>query len=468
MNENQPTEEKEFSNTPSYTELNSAYKQSIEKLDDSQRLPVFSASPKIAIEAPAGSGKTTVLTDAIAAYRNENVNDRIWAITFTRAATAERESRLDAMGVRDVKISTIHLWSGQELKRLSHKYQFHRSILRKKEITAILIAIVQDYLKTHKQYKSINVSVLQSYVMESRKMSDVSDSYRHRLNTLEARYIAYKQQNHLYDGTDLPTYLRDVLIQYNDYIDDVDAIFVDEFQDVDPDQLAVLDRVKCRKKFYIGDNWQAIYGFRGCCSKVFDELTDFEHVRLKYNYRSYQEIINYATNFYHKCSMKVATASVDDDGRAAIVGTSILSYEPTKAKESTNDITCVKGTGGLVISIDRFGDQRALGAAASERLCPDYQDTVKKYIDTYHPTFLCRTNKIVNALRDLGYSNVSTIHGAKGLEYENVVVVDSVFIDEDDINVAYVALTRAKDTELVINWGLLCPCLGGRLNGHYL
>ena len=200
---------------------------------------------------------------------------------------------------------------------------------------------------------------------------------------------------------------------------------------------------------------------------MFDELTDFEHVRLKYNYRSYQEIINYATNFYHKCAMKAAT-NVDDDGKAAIVGTSILSYEPTKAKESTNDITCVKGTGGLVISIDRFGDQRALGAAASNILCSDYQDTVKKYIDTYHPTFLCRTNKIVNALRDLGYSNVSTIHGAKGLEYENVIVVDSVFIDEDDINVAYVALTRAKDTELVINWGLLCPCLGGRLNGHYL
>ena len=77
MNENKPTEEKGFSNTPSYTELNSAYKQSIEKLDDSQRVPVFSASPKISIEAPAGSGKTTVLTDAIATYRNENVNDRI-------------------------------------------------------------------------------------------------------------------------------------------------------------------------------------------------------------------------------------------------------------------------------------------------------------------------------------------------------------------------------------------------------
>jgi len=109
MNENQqPSTKGGFSNTPSYTELNRAYQQSIEKLDDSQRIPVFSESPKISIEAPAGSGKTTVLTDAIATYRNENVNDRICAITFTRAAAAERNSRLSAMGVRDVKVGTIH------------------------------------------------------------------------------------------------------------------------------------------------------------------------------------------------------------------------------------------------------------------------------------------------------------------------------------------------------------------------
>jgi len=95
---------------------------------------------------------------------------------------------------------------------------------------------------------------VQTYVLQSRKMMDVSDSYKHRLNTLTARYIAYKRQNHLYDATDLPLYLNEVLNQYNDYIDDVDAIFVDEFQDVDPDQLAVLERVRCRKKFYIGDN----------------------------------------------------------------------------------------------------------------------------------------------------------------------------------------------------------------------
>lgn len=97
-----------FNNTPAFTQLNNSYQQSLDKLDDSQRIPVFSTSSKISVEAPAGSGKTTVLTDAIATYRHENVNDRICAITFTRAAAAERYSRLAAMGVKDVSVSTIH------------------------------------------------------------------------------------------------------------------------------------------------------------------------------------------------------------------------------------------------------------------------------------------------------------------------------------------------------------------------
>lgn len=65
---------------------------------------------------------------------------------------------------------------------------------------------------------------------------------------------------------------------------------------------------------------------------------------------------------------------------------------------------------------------------------------------------LCRTNKQVKAIQELGFTNVSTIHQAKGLEYDNVVVVDTEIDCLEDLNVAYVALTRAKDSMLVINF----------------
>ena len=65
---------------------------------------------------------------------------------------------------------------------------------------------------------------------------------------------------------------------------------------------------------------------------------------------------------------------------------------------------------------------------------------------------LCRTNKQVKWLNDLGYFEASTVHQAKGLEYKNVVVIDSTMNDTEDLNIAYVALTRAQDRVFVINW----------------
>lgn len=129
---------------------------------------------------------------------------------------------------------------------------------------------------------------------------DITDNYRRTLNALEERYIAYKRENGLYDFTDYPLYLYDVLETYNETITKIDALFVDEFQDVDTVQFDVFTKVDARKKFFIGDIWQSIYGFRGADGEAFTKLEDFKQYKLKFNYRSYQEIIDYATTVYEE------------------------------------------------------------------------------------------------------------------------------------------------------------------------
>lgn len=81
----------------------------LSELDDSQRAAVTSNAEKIILRAPAGSGKTKSIINAIANYRSEYLNDRICAITYTRAARAEMESRLQEMGIYDVEVTTIHV-----------------------------------------------------------------------------------------------------------------------------------------------------------------------------------------------------------------------------------------------------------------------------------------------------------------------------------------------------------------------
>jgi superfamily I DNA/RNA helicase len=89
--------------------LNSDQGVDLSTLDETQAAAVTSTAEKIILRAPAGSGKTTSIINAIVQYRYENLNDRICAITYTRAARAEMEARLQEKGVYDVEVTTIHV-----------------------------------------------------------------------------------------------------------------------------------------------------------------------------------------------------------------------------------------------------------------------------------------------------------------------------------------------------------------------
>src|SRR5690606_31666890 len=74
----------------------------LDGLDDAQRLAVTSTALPLVILAPAGSGKTRVLTRRIA-YRvatGDNDARHVLALTFTRKAAGELTDRLVRLGLR--------------------------------------------------------------------------------------------------------------------------------------------------------------------------------------------------------------------------------------------------------------------------------------------------------------------------------------------------------------------------------
>lgn len=89
------------------------------------------------------------------------------------------------------------------------------------------------------------------------------------------------------------------------------------------------------------------------------------------------------------------------------------------------DLNCERGTGGEVLN-----DTRIL---------------------QYGPTILCRTNYEVDTIMKY-YPSVMTVHAAKGLEFNNVCVIDFNTDDEESENIMFVALTRAKDRVGVIKF----------------
>lgn len=113
-----------------------------------------------------------------------------------------------------------------------------------------------------------------------------------------------------------------------------------------------------------------------------------------------------------------------------------------------SSIECIRGSGGTVTVVNPFGRNIKFEKNLDHRI--NVLDEFKEFMSN-RPMILCRTNKQVKWIQDKGYFETSTIHQAKGLEYKDVLVIDTTITGTEDLNIAYVAMTRAKDNLFIVN-----------------
>ncbi|MGH9178925.1 MAG: UvrD-helicase domain-containing protein, partial [Acidimicrobiales bacterium] len=92
----------------------------LDGLDPAQHQAVVSPGQPLCILAPAGSGKTRVLTRRIAhrIVTGQAEGPRVLALTFTRQAAGELRARLTSLGVREpVAAGTFHAVAYAQLRR---------------------------------------------------------------------------------------------------------------------------------------------------------------------------------------------------------------------------------------------------------------------------------------------------------------------------------------------------------------
>jgi superfamily I DNA/RNA helicase len=391
-----------------------------------QQEAIDNESPKVVVVAPPGSGKTHSLVGAISKYAKEHPFDKITAITFTRKAASELQFKLHDT---QVDTRTIHSWSLAELNRLAAKHKFKVDILSDIQVQEIL-----QFLCKRLGYYSINYYLLTAFVMGNYNI-DVKDHEKNRYKKVLETYIEYKRNNQLYDFTDLPLYLFDMLNLYNERITNIDALFVDEFQDVDGTQAVIFTKVDAKKHFYIGDPDQSIYIFRGAEASVIDGLAEegFVKLRLEENYRSYQSILDYST--------QILTSGVE---LCQEIETLKPSWVKCVRKEEPGEVYIIRED-GTALDVVKQKDRNPFNLV--------------RYFMEKKPYILCRSNKWVKAIQALGYKDVSTVHQAKGLEYRDVIYTDTPLSSIEETNIAYVACTRARDALMVVNFPIFMEIL---------
>ncbi|MGN0071123.1 MAG: UvrD-helicase domain-containing protein [Atopobiaceae bacterium] len=121
---------------------------------------------------------------------------------------------------------------------------------------------------------------------------------------VDERYFEKKKEHALFDNDDLVTLALRAL-QENDevrkaYAGHFRLVMVDEFQDTDKKQLALIKLLSgegARHLATVGDSQQSIYRFRGADVTVFhergEELPETEKVQLATNYRSHKDILSF-------------------------------------------------------------------------------------------------------------------------------------------------------------------------------
>jgi len=387
---------------------------------------INSTEPNVVVVASPGSGKTLTMIGAIKKYLEEKANKSVVAITFTKKAAEDIQSKIFVSN-NNLSVATIHSWSLAELNKLSIKYQFRVKILAEDKIRKILKPFMEEY-KVHEKLEDS----CYMYMMGTMN-PDLHQNVRAKFDAIFKKYTDYKKSRYLYDFTDLPMYLNDILVEYKETIN-IGGLFVDEFQDVDPTQLEVFDKVVADKKFFIGDPDQAIYIFRGATKEVFNKLKDFKIYKLNDSYRSYQPILDLASCFKKQ---------VKDNWW---INKTTYHY--------TDDMKAIRGNGKGECQMyfdrrGRFSDMIIAGPTIAPK------DLLTEQLENNPYQVLCRTNIEAKTLQKLGLKNAMTIHQAKGLEFKNVMLVDFEVQNEEDKNVAYVGLTRAKDRLIVSHYETL-------------
>ena len=290
----------------------------LESLNNEQLEAVLSNDNEIMLVAGAGTGKTNTIVKKIIYLIKEQrvIPYNILAVTFTNKAVREIRERVNnslCTNHSGVVVNTFHQLAKSILDK-DDNYQLlgYKSlkILEDEGREKILDKIIKYndmYNRVNEFNKTIKALLIDFNAKKNNRYIESSNKeYEELFKELYHAYVLEVFANGYIELDDLVNLVIVLLERYPEIRKEVssafDYIFVDEYQDVNKEQYKLIKLLKNKNKVLIvGDEDQAIYGWRGSNSKYFRdfqlEYPDCRVIKLERNYRSTQQILNLADGF---------------------------------------------------------------------------------------------------------------------------------------------------------------------------
>ena len=477
-----------------------------------EQLAVIQATGDIAINAVAGSGKTTTIIEYAASRPPAS---SILYLAFNRSVKMEAIRKFEERGLQHVRVETAHSLAFDHIVRGSG-YKVKQKDFSTHEIVDLL-GLSSNGEKHNEYIIATHINKFISLFCNSDKAKVQELNYLQAITDKTARAFVKTHYPQIEYGTRQLLAKMDKLeigithdfylkkFQLNRPVLRYDYILFDEAQDASAAMLDVLLQQKATKVI-VGDTHQQIYGWRHAINSL--EKTGFKTLHLSTSFRFPQDIADLATSVLswkeHLSDHQPVTITGKGPGpvsnlKATIARTNLglllnaINYVTDNRKlkgiyfeGNFNSYTYADDGASLydVLNLannkpDRIRDKLISTMSSLEELeeyiekTEDVQlsmmvEVVREYGDEIY-SILKKLKELHTGDEDRSKAEMifSTVHRAKGMEYGTVYLVND-FISEskikkakaeaasqqqtadlgrlnEEINLLYVALTRAKN-----------------------
>lgn len=411
------------------------------ELDNYQMDAIMDNSKSVLVVAGAGSGKSLTILGKVK-YLIEEKNykeNEILCISFTNESTKSLYNKLLSMGY-NIDTKTFHKLS---LDILNNDIV---NIINDNYLDYIIDEYFNSFIKYNKKYFTSYKKLSTLYDLS--KIKSIVSTFIHLAKsngyTLNNIYKFYKYS--LFSNRKILKYILDIYLIYRRELESTKSydfddliseatkkvkyknipykyIIIDEFQDTSLLRYNLIKEIVNKNNasiFVVGDDYQSIYRFSGCNLNIFTNFNKyFDNTSihyLKYTYRNSQELINVSANFIMKNK-----------------------HQLRKSIESNKHIN------------------KPIKIVFNKNVTE-----VIKLINSKDILIIGRNNKDIS---NIDFLNKLTIHKSKGLEADQVILVNSdnipsrvkneellrhvtngdYILHEEERRLFYVALTRTKN-----------------------
>lgn len=283
-----------------------------------EKLNIISEDGNVLVTANPGTGKTLLLTyKYLGLLENGYKPEDILCLTFTTKAKTELENRV----IKEIKDNNLNV----DLSNLK-VYTFHSFALDYLEDNNLISSnllryVIYSYLKEHEILNYSDDYLLDTIVPKFENLLRYLKNFGIKPKDIDKAKVkplinSYKKQSkeeldffldyfvEIFEHYEKIKSARgidytDMLLNFLDLkeLPKFKYVLVDELQDVNSIEAKIVLRC-CENFVVVGDKKQAIFGFQGGSISNYELFKDSKKFILSHNFRSSQQILDYARNYF--------------------------------------------------------------------------------------------------------------------------------------------------------------------------